>query len=51
VARIFGNGFVTTSAGGRLVYGLVGAAAVYPIAALAGRRRTVGARTAAPAAR
>ena len=51
VAWIFGNEFGTTNAASRIVYGLVGAAAVYAIAALVSRRHSVGARTAAPAAR
>jgi uncharacterized membrane protein YuzA (DUF378 family) len=38
VAWIFGEDFGTTNAGSRIVYGLVGLAAVYAIAALLGRR-------------
>jgi uncharacterized membrane protein YuzA (DUF378 family) len=51
VAWIFGHDFGTTTVVSRIVYGLVGAAAVYAIAALLGRRRSAGARTPAPAAR
>jgi uncharacterized membrane protein YuzA (DUF378 family) len=51
VAWIFGDEFGTTNAASRIVYGLVGAAAVYAIAALVSRRRSVGARTPEPAAR
>jgi uncharacterized protein len=40
VAWIFGKDFGGTTAGSRVVYGLVGLAAVYGIAALAGRRRS-----------
>lgn len=40
VAWIFGKDFGGTNAGSRAVYGLVGLAAVYGIAALVGRRRT-----------
>jgi uncharacterized protein len=50
VAWVFGHDFGTTSVGSRIVYGLVGAAAVYATAAVLGRRRTVRARTVAPAA-
>jgi uncharacterized membrane protein YuzA (DUF378 family) len=39
VAWIFGKDFGTTTAASRVVYGLVGLAAVYAIAALLGRRR------------
>ena len=39
VAWIFGEGFGTTSAVSRIVYGLVGLAALYAIAALLTRRR------------
>ena len=39
VAWIFGEDFGTTNAASRIVYGLVGLAAVYGIASLAGRRR------------
>jgi uncharacterized protein len=38
VAWIFGNDFGETSAASRIVYGLVGLAAIYAIAAAAGRR-------------
>jgi uncharacterized membrane protein YuzA (DUF378 family) len=38
VAWIFGEAFGTTNAVSRIVYGLVGLAAVYAIFALAGRR-------------
>jgi uncharacterized membrane protein YuzA (DUF378 family) len=38
VAWIFGEEFGTTNAASRIVYGLVGLAAVYAIASLAGRR-------------
>jgi uncharacterized membrane protein YuzA (DUF378 family) len=51
VAWIFGEDFGTTNAASRIVYGLVGLAAVYAIAALLARRRSVGAHHAAPAAR
>lgn len=51
VAWIFGHDFGATSAASRVVYGLVGAAAVYTVAALASRRRTVGAGIAAATAR
>ncbi|MBV9213693.1 MAG: DUF378 domain-containing protein [Actinobacteria bacterium] len=49
VAWVFGKDFGSTNAGSRIVYGLVGLAAVYSIASLAGRR-TSGERRAAPAA-
>jgi len=39
VAWIFGQDFGSTTAASRVVYGLVGLAAVYGIAALLGRRR------------
>ena len=51
VAWIFGHDFGTTNAASRIVYGLVGAAAIYAIAVLLARHRTAGARTPAPAAR
>jgi hypothetical protein len=51
VAWIFGEDFGTTNAASRIVYGLVGLAAVYAIAALLGRRHEPAARNAAPAAR
>jgi uncharacterized protein len=48
VAWIFGEEFGTTNAASRIVYGLVGLAAVYTaVTALAGRR-PVGAHRAAP---
>jgi uncharacterized membrane protein YuzA (DUF378 family) len=40
VAWIFGEEFGTTNAASRIVYGLVGLAAVYGVAALLGRRTT-----------
>jgi uncharacterized membrane protein YuzA (DUF378 family) len=43
VAWIFGEEFGTTNAVTRIVYGLVGLAAVYAIAALVGRRSTAAA--------
>jgi len=52
VAWIFGEEFGTTNAATRIVYGLVGLAAVYGIAALLGRRQSAGAhRTTAAASR
>ena len=51
VAWIFGEEFGTTNAASRIVYGLVGVAALYGIGALLGRRRTAGTRPAATAAR
>jgi uncharacterized membrane protein YuzA (DUF378 family) len=51
VAWIFGKDFGTTNAASRVVYGLVGLAALYGIAALLGRRQTTGARTPATSAR
>ena len=48
VAWIFGEEFGATNAASRIVYGLVGVAAVYGIAALAGSRSSASAsRTAA----
>jgi uncharacterized protein len=47
VAWIFGEDFGTTNAASRIVYGLVGLAAVYGIGALAARRRPTGAHQAA----
>ena len=38
VAWLFGEDFGRTNAASRIVYGLVGLAAIYAIAALAGRR-------------
>jgi uncharacterized protein len=43
VAWLFGEDFGTTNAASRIVYGLVGLAAVYGIASLLGSRRTTGA--------
>ena len=43
VAWLFGEDFGTTNAATRIVYGLVGLAAVYGIAALLGRRQSAGA--------
>jgi uncharacterized protein len=51
VAWIFGEEFGTTNAASRIVYGLVGVAALYGIGALLGRRRTAGARPTPTAAR
>jgi uncharacterized protein len=51
VAWIFGEDFGTTNAASRIVYGLVGLAAVYGIAVLAARRRPAGAPRAATAPR
>ena len=42
VAWLFGEEFGTTNVASRLVYGLVGLAAVYGIASLLGSRRTTG---------
>jgi uncharacterized membrane protein YuzA (DUF378 family) len=39
VAWIFGKDFGSTNAGSRIVYGLVGVAALYGIGSLLGRRR------------
>jgi hypothetical protein len=47
VAWIFGEEFGGTNAASRIVYGLVGLAAVYGIAALVARRRQLPARTVA----
>ena len=49
VAWIFGEEFGTTNVASRIVYGLVGVAALYAIAALLGRRSEAG--TPATAAR
>jgi uncharacterized protein len=46
VAWIFGEDFGTTNAASRIVYGLVGLAAVYAIAALPARRPSGGRRPA-----
>jgi uncharacterized membrane protein YuzA (DUF378 family) len=43
VAWIFGEDFGSTNVASRIVYGLVGLAAVYGIASLAARRRAAGA--------
>jgi uncharacterized protein len=51
VAWIFGEEFGTTNAATRIVYGLVGLAAVYGIGALLARRRHATAHTTATAAR
>ena len=44
VAWIFGEDFGTTNAASRIVYGLVGLAAVYGIVSLVGRRTEAGGR-------
>jgi uncharacterized protein len=46
VASIFGEDFGGTSAASRVVYGLVGVAAIYAIAAVTGRRSAGAHRTA-----
>src|SRR5215212_5880320 len=46
VAWIFGEEFGGTNAASRIVYGLVGVAAIYAIAAVAGRRSSVRGRPA-----
>jgi uncharacterized membrane protein YuzA (DUF378 family) len=51
VAWIFGEDFGTTNVASRVVYGLVGPAAVYPVGAPAGRRRTSASHRPATAAR
>jgi uncharacterized membrane protein YuzA (DUF378 family) len=51
VAWIFGEEFGTTNAASRLVYGLVGLAAIYAIGALLAQRRTTDARGPATAHR
>ena len=51
VAWIFGEEFGTTNVASRIVYGLVGLAALYAIAALLARRRPAVGHTPAPAAR
>ena len=48
VAWIFGEEFGTTNAASRIVYGLVGIAAVYGILALLGARRTTSAHHGRP---
>jgi len=50
VAWIFGEDFGTTNAASRIVYGLVGLAAVYGIAELLGRRQSARAQRAPVAA-
>ena len=50
VAWLFGEDFGTTNAATRIVYGLVGLAAVYGIAELLGRRESAGAHRAPAAA-
>ena len=50
VAWIFSEEFGTTNAASRIVYGLVGVAAIYAIAAIAARR-SVGAQHTATASR
>jgi uncharacterized membrane protein YuzA (DUF378 family) len=50
VAWVFGEDFGTTNAASRIVYGLVGVAAIYAIAAVAGRR-SAGAQQTATAPR
>jgi uncharacterized membrane protein YuzA (DUF378 family) len=51
VAWIFGEEFGATNAASRIVYGLVGLAAIYAIAALVAQRRTADARHPATAQR
>jgi uncharacterized membrane protein YuzA (DUF378 family) len=51
VAWIFGEDFGTTNAASRIVYGLVGLAAIYAIGALLAQRRTSDARRPATAQR
>jgi len=51
VAGIFGEEFGTTNAASRIVYGLVGVAAVYGIAALLARRPSASSHQAVTAAR
>lgn len=51
VAWIFGKDFGGTNAGSRIVYGLVGLAAVYGIGSLLGRRERTPQRRPATAAR
>lgn len=46
VAWIFGEDFGATNAASRIVYGLVGVAAIYAIAAAAGRRSVCAQNTA-----
>ena len=51
VAWIFGEDFGTTNAASRIVYGLVGLAAIYAIGALLAQRRTADTRGPATAQR
>jgi uncharacterized protein len=51
VAWIFGEEFGTTNAASRIVYGLVGLAAIYAIGALLAQRRTADTRGPATAQR
>ena len=51
VAWIFGEEFGTTNAASRIVYGLVGIAAIYAIGSLLTRRETAGMREPAAASR
>jgi uncharacterized protein len=51
VAWIFGEEFGTTNAASRIVYGLVGLAAIYAIGALLAQRRTADTRAPATAQR
>ena len=51
VAWIFGEEFGTTNAASRIVYGLVGLAALYAIGSLLAQRRTTDARRPATAQR
>jgi uncharacterized membrane protein YuzA (DUF378 family) len=51
VAWIFGEEFGTTNAASRIVYGLVGLAAVYSLATLLAARRPAGAQRPATATR
>jgi uncharacterized protein len=51
VAWIFGEQFGTTNAASRIVYGLVGLAAIYAIGALLAQRQTTDARGPATAQR
>ena len=51
VAWIFGEDFGSTNAATRIVYGLVGLAAIYGLASLLARRRSIAIRSTAPASR
>ena len=51
VAWIFGKDFGGTNAGSRIVYGLVGLAAIYSIGSLLGRRERAGTHHAVTAER